>query len=252
MRTRCTPPLVAAVLLLALSVAGLPARAQADPRMFGQTGYRIDNDDFWSYFQSRGQVNTFGFPVSRAFPFLGCTTQFFQRLVMQRCGGGGVQTLNLLDEGLLPYTTFNGSVVPAPDAQLKSRTPSAEAAGYGAAILDFVRANAPDTFEGEPVNSKRRSSARSRPVRPTSATRTSSACSTSSCGARRRAYRRATRATPTSSTSASSAGSCTMTRPPAALKACFWPTTSRRSSPGRICRPTWLSRPARARCSSRR
>ena len=70
---------------------------------------------------------------------------------MQRCASG-VGTLNLLDDGLLPYTAFNGSVVPAPDPNLKNATPRADDPAYGSAIVDFVATNAPDSFDGEPVN----------------------------------------------------------------------------------------------------
>jgi hypothetical protein len=143
---------VALACFLVLGVVQPSAGAQADPRVVGDTGYRIDDDSFWDYFNGRGQARTFGFPASAAFTFLGCKTQFFQRLVMQRCGNGGVATLNLLDEGLLPYTTFNGSVVPGPDAALKSATPRPEDPAYASAVLEFVRFNAPDTFDGEPVN----------------------------------------------------------------------------------------------------
>ena len=45
--------------------------------------------------------------------FSGFTVQFFQRAVMQ-IGPNGVETLNLLEEGLLPYTTMNGSTFPPP------------------------------------------------------------------------------------------------------------------------------------------
>jgi hypothetical protein len=38
-----------------------------DGRFFAQTGYRIDNDHIWNYFQARGGVDTFGYPVSRTF-----------------------------------------------------------------------------------------------------------------------------------------------------------------------------------------
>src|SRR5690242_12558217 len=98
--------------------------------MFSQTGFRIDRDSFWDYFTHRGGVLTFGYPVSRDFQFLGCTSQFFQRLIMQQCDGQGVGTLNLLDEGLLPYTKINGSTFPAPDAVLKAKTPLATDPNY--------------------------------------------------------------------------------------------------------------------------
>ncbi len=128
------------------------AAQTADTRTFAQTGYRIDRDSFWAYFQARGGVATFGYPVSRDFQFMGCTSQFFQRLVMQQCGTQGIGTLNLLDEGLLPYTRINGSTFPAPDSALKTLTPKATDATYGSAIQDFVRGNTVDIFDGEPVN----------------------------------------------------------------------------------------------------
>ena len=46
--------------------------------------YRDDRDAFWDFFQKRGGLRTFGYPVSRDFLFYGCTTQLFQRVAMQR------------------------------------------------------------------------------------------------------------------------------------------------------------------------
>lgn len=127
-------------------------QSAADPRAFSQTGYRVDRDAFWDYFSRRGSVNTFGYPVSRDFLFEGCTVQFFQRIVMQQCGNAGVSTLNLLDDGLLPYTHMNGSTFPASDPDVTAPTPKVTDPNYGSSILAFVRANAPDTFDGQPVN----------------------------------------------------------------------------------------------------
>jgi hypothetical protein len=124
----------------------------ADPRMFSQTGYRVDRDAFWDYFTRRGGVTTFGYPVSRDFLFEGCTVQFFQRIVMQQCASNGVSTLNLLDDGLLPYTHMNGSTFPAGDTVLTGSAPKVSDPNYGARILAFVRSNAVDTFDGQPVN----------------------------------------------------------------------------------------------------
>jgi polysaccharide biosynthesis protein PslG len=125
---------------------------QLDRRMFSQTGYRVDRDSFWDYFQARGGVTTFGYPVSRDFPFEGCTSQFFQRLVMQQCANQGVGTLNLLDDGLLPYTRMNGSTFPAVDPLLTASAPKASDPTYATAILSFVRVNTADTFNGQAVN----------------------------------------------------------------------------------------------------
>jgi hypothetical protein len=111
----------------------------------------VDNNAIWGYFQARGQIETFGFPVSRTFTFLGCQVQIFQRQVAQVCGGGPPALLNLLDPELFSYTRVNGSVFPSPDEGLKNGTPRVADPAYSTAILDFVRANAPDTFEGQPV-----------------------------------------------------------------------------------------------------
>src|SRR5437879_12491227 len=110
-------PVAAAVLLLSASVLATPASSQttsptpaatSDPRFFAQTGFRIDTDAFWTFFQQRGSVPTFGFPVSRTFMLDGFQVQIFQREVMQLQPAGGVQTLNLLDPCLMPFTQING------------------------------------------------------------------------------------------------------------------------------------------------
>ncbi len=95
--------------------AAIDVSAQADPRFFSQTGYRVDTDPFWTFFQGRGGVKTFGYPVSRTFKLDGFQVQIFQRIVMQLQPDGSVATLNLLDPGLMPYTQINGSTFPAPD-----------------------------------------------------------------------------------------------------------------------------------------
>ncbi|MBV9578463.1 MAG: hypothetical protein JO057_07735, partial [Chloroflexi bacterium] len=127
-------------------------QSAGDPRAFAQTGYRIDRDSFYDYFVHRGGVTTFGYPISRDFPFEGCTAQFFQRFVMQQCGGNGVGTMNLLDDGLLPYTHINGGTFPASDPSLAAQTPKVTDPTYASDILDFVHASAVDTFDGQPVN----------------------------------------------------------------------------------------------------
>ena len=66
---RASRVLIAAALLLVLAVPAAPgASAQdSDPRLFAQTNFRIDNDAFWDFFQHRGSVRTFGYPVSHQF-----------------------------------------------------------------------------------------------------------------------------------------------------------------------------------------
>jgi hypothetical protein len=122
-----------------------------DQRYFSETGYRVDDDNIWSYFVARGRVPVFGFPVSRTFILLGCSVQVFQRQVAQSCAGRTVTLMNLLDPDIFPYNRVNGSTLPSADPALKAETPEVGTAGYGSEIVDFVRATAPDSFEGQAV-----------------------------------------------------------------------------------------------------
>jgi hypothetical protein len=138
---------------LVLSLTAPTAGAQTtDQRFFSQTGFRIDNDSFWDFFQHRGGVRTFGYPVSRAFKLDGFPVQIFQREVMQLWPDGGVHTLNLLDAGLLPYTRINGSTFPAPDPAVIGATPTPNDPAYATRIVQFVQEQAPNSFDGEPVS----------------------------------------------------------------------------------------------------
>jgi hypothetical protein len=118
-----------------------------DERYFSETGYRIDDDGIWSYFVARGRVPVFGFPVSRSFVLLGCRVQIFQRQVAQNCAGHDVGLMNLLDPDVFPYDRVNGSQLPPPDPALKAETPAVGSAGYATSIVDFIRSNAPDSFD---------------------------------------------------------------------------------------------------------
>lgn len=123
-----------------------------DARYFNETRFRIDDDAIYAYFQARGMVQSFGFPVSRTFTFLGCSVQIFQRQIAQHCSGSSVQLMNVLDPEIFPYTRVNGSIFPGPDETLKNSTPRVSDADYGTAILKFVRDNAVDQYQGQPVN----------------------------------------------------------------------------------------------------
>jgi len=135
---------------LAANPSAAPVLAH-DERYFSETGYRVDDDGIWSYFVARGRVPVFGFPVSRPFMLLGCRVQIFQRQVAQSCAGRGVTLMNLLDPDIFPYEHVNGSTLPPPDQGLKSETPSVASPEYGSDIIDFIRSNAPDSFEGQTV-----------------------------------------------------------------------------------------------------
>jgi IPT/TIG domain-containing protein len=133
------------------SVPQAPALAH-DDRYFSQTGYRIDDDNVWAFFQQYGGLSTFGYPVSRMFTFLGCPVQMFQRQIIQVCQGQSPALINMLDPEIFPYTQVNGSTFPSPDPTMKANTPSVTDPDYSTKIVDFVNANVPDTWNGQPVN----------------------------------------------------------------------------------------------------
>jgi hypothetical protein len=135
----------------------VPAPAQApaivhDDRYFSQTGYRIDNDQVWAFFQQYGGLSTFGYPVSRQMSFLGCPVQMFQRQIIQVCQGQGAALINMLDPEIFPYTQVNGSTFPAPDTTMKNNTPQVGSPTYAEDMNAFIAANVPDTALGQPVN----------------------------------------------------------------------------------------------------
>lgn len=126
--------------------------AATDARYFPQTKYRIDNDKFWDYFQKRGGVNNFGYPVSRTFTFEGKTVQFFQRRVLEIEPDGSVGQMNILDDSLMPYTRINGATFPAVDQALLKTSPAVGSPNYATAIISWIQKNAPDSFAGMPVD----------------------------------------------------------------------------------------------------
>lgn len=146
------------VLLTAIAVVSIillirqptPARGAAS-LYFPQTGYSIDDPHFADYFQHRGGLKAFGYPVSRQFKLLGFPVQIFQRAVMQRYPDGHVQLLNLLDNSLFPYTHVNGAVFPAVDQTFANTAPAVGSPGYNLAVLNWISNNTPDRWNGLPV-----------------------------------------------------------------------------------------------------
>jgi hypothetical protein len=120
-----------------------------DARYFAQTGYRVDNDVIWDYFNRRGGVTTFGFPVSRTFLFRGVQVQFFQRRLVEIGPNGQARQANLLDPELMPYTKVNGATFPGPDPAVQSAAPPPTDSN---ATIAFVQNRAPDQFNGRQVN----------------------------------------------------------------------------------------------------
>src|SRR5439155_11043827 len=81
-------------LSLALLIATTgTALAQADPRVFPETGYSITDDAIWSFFTQYGGQSTFGEPVSREFLLMGTPVQLFQNAALQIQSDGSVQPM---------------------------------------------------------------------------------------------------------------------------------------------------------------
>ena len=139
--------IIALVLMLAP-----PTLAQgATGRFFPQTGYSIEDPQFLDYYDHRGGLRAFGYPVSRKFTFLGFPVQVFQRSVMQKFPDGHVALLNLLDNGLFPYTEVNGARFPGVDPALVATAPAVGSPGYNQSILTWIGSNTPDRWNGLPV-----------------------------------------------------------------------------------------------------
>jgi len=123
-----------------------------DNRYFTETGYRIDDDTVWGFFQQYGGVTTFGYPVSRNISLQGCPVQMFQRQIIQVCPGAGAALINMLDPEWFPYTQVNTSTFPAADPTMKNNTPQVSSPTYSTDISNFVQQNVPNTANGQPVN----------------------------------------------------------------------------------------------------
>jgi hypothetical protein len=121
------------------------------PTMFPQTGFRIDHPPFVEYFRARGGVDTFGFPVSRPLTFLGCMTQFFQRHLLQQCGDGPVQPMNLLDPDLMAVNRIDGATFPEHNPAVAQAAPSLDRPDYVRAVEEHIQTLVPNTHEGLPV-----------------------------------------------------------------------------------------------------
>lgn len=120
-------------------------------QFFSQTGFQVDAR-FADYFTHRGGVSTFGYPISRVFLFHGLPTQVFQRAVLQWQPNDSASLLNLLDPGYMPFTSFNGAIVPAYDPAFVANVPPPGAPGYIDQVMQFIAQNVPDRFAGTPVN----------------------------------------------------------------------------------------------------
>ena len=139
------------LLTLVSATALLLTPAQA-AREFPDSAFSVSNDAFLNYFDHRGGVKVLGVPISREFDLLGSRVQLFQRAALQQSPDGRVSLMNILDSGLLPMNRVNGSTIPGPDPDIVRSAPLPGQPEYAEKALEFVKANAPDGWEGLQTN----------------------------------------------------------------------------------------------------
>ena len=123
-----------------------------DPGFFPATGYRIDSPAILSYFQHRGGVRTFGYPVSSEFPLLGNRVQIFQRQMLQVDTNGNVSPANILDPSVMPITHIDGLTLPPADPDLLGAAPATTLSDYQTQAMAFINMYVPDQWNGLQVN----------------------------------------------------------------------------------------------------
>lgn len=129
-----------------------PPSENPDPLFFEETGFGVANDYFWDYFNRRGGLRTFGYPISKEFLLFGFRVQLYQRAIMQLQPDNSVTTMNLLDEGMMPYTSINFSTFPAPELSMAESAPRPDEEAYFDKLLTFVYEKSPDIWSELPVS----------------------------------------------------------------------------------------------------
>src|SRR4030081_1814656 len=117
--------LLGAVLGQSTLATAQPASPSADPSFFPATGYRIGSPAVLDYFQHRGGIRTFGYPVSSEFPLPGRGGQLFQRQMLEIAPDGTVTPANILDPDILPIALIDGLSLPTADPDLLGSAPQA-------------------------------------------------------------------------------------------------------------------------------
>jgi hypothetical protein len=151
-----TASLLVLALLIAplLSLGSASAQAQSPQpasRYFEETGYFVDHDAIWRFFQGRGGLATLGYPISRTFRFRGADVQLFQRHVLE-VRDGQVRPLNLMDPDLLPLARYANLTFPSHDSAVASIAPPPDTPNYGRAVQEHLVAEVPNDWEGLPVH----------------------------------------------------------------------------------------------------
>lgn len=151
--TRASGLLTCLVLLVALG--GRPARAQAGPACFPETGFCVEHPAMLAYLDVHGGPTGLGFPISRLFRLRGESVQLFQRVALRLDSDGSPAPLRLLDTELLPLRRLDGSSLPSPEPDLLARRPGPEQPDFAARADAFLRETVPDRLGERPIGFSR-------------------------------------------------------------------------------------------------
>lgn len=143
-------PAVAGAASLVPAVPAADSAVNAAP-VFQETGYAVAEGAIGAYFRARGGVRTFGPPISNEFTLLGSQVQLFRNHLLKIEANGSVSTVNLFAMGAIPFRNVGGRIIPEVDQGLVASAPVPGAPDYAVRVLEFIRANAPDQWEGLPV-----------------------------------------------------------------------------------------------------
>lgn len=149
MRTWATRVALAALLTAATAVTAHADKHEA--LFFPETGFGVWNPAVRAHFESRGGVETFGFPISNVFTLYGFEVQLFQRQGIQIGPNGSPRGLNILQAPYLDYRRFGGLTIPAVDHSLASTAPQVGSAGYASTVRAFIREHVPNRWQHEDV-----------------------------------------------------------------------------------------------------
>src|SRR5207253_2400809 len=75
----------------------------------------------------------------------------FRDFVLKVDSNGAVSTVNLFDMGGIPFRNIGGRIIPEADQAMTASAPAPGTPEYEARVQQFLRANAPDQWDGAAV-----------------------------------------------------------------------------------------------------
>ncbi|MDE2767220.1 MAG: glycosyl hydrolase [Chloroflexota bacterium] len=143
--------LIIAAALVAAATADSVRADESDALFYSETGFGVWNPEIRAYFESRGGIDTFGFPISNVFTLQGFEVQLFQRQGVQIGPSGSARMLDILESIYLDHWDFGGLTIPQVDDDLIAAAPTVGSPDYAEAVRAFIRAHVPDSWQGRDI-----------------------------------------------------------------------------------------------------